>query len=350
MKYRFTLLVCCLIRLSLWGQDQHFSQFFASPLTLNPALTGTFDGKYRLGVIYRDQWRNITDVPFRTFGAAIDLRFPVDVGQRSNGGAFGGGIQFFSDKVPSYDFSTTQMQLSLAYHKSLSRSNDQFLSVGFQAGIVQKNINYENLNFDDQFNGTGAFSGPTEEVLPGNNFSYLDFAAGINYTYAPVGKAGLFAGAAISHFSRPQISFYYDKRNPIERGFDELHIKYTAYLSGQVPIGERIAIHPRTMAHVQGPHVAAYAGTNFRFSLDSSKGTAVHLGAWGRSVRDEAWRVGLESVVGMLGLEFSNVLLGISYDSNVNPLIFNGRQQSAFEISLAYLGSFVNEAVLCPRF
>lgn len=350
MKYRFTLLICCFASLSLWSQDQHFSQFFASPLTLNPALTGAFDGKYRLATIYRDQWGNITDVPFRTFGSAIDLRFPVTLGERSGSDAFGGGIQFFSDKVPSFDFSTTQMQLSLAYHKALSRSNDQFLSVGFQAGIVQKNLNYENLNFDDQFNGTNAFAEPTAEVLPGNNFSYLDFAAGINYTYAPSGKPGIFAGVAISHFSQPQLSFFYDKRNTTQRGFDELHIKYTAYLSGQVPIGERLAIHPRAMAHLQGPHVAAHIGTNFRFLLDGSKGTAIHLGAWGRSVRDEAWRVGLESVVGMLGLEFSNVLLGLSYDANVNPLVFNGRQQSAFEISLAYLGSFVNESVLCPRF
>ncbi len=350
MKVRLTIVISCFAVLRLLGQDQHFTQFFASPLTLNPALTGTFDGKYRLGLIYRDQWRNVTDVPYRTFGTAIDMRFPVKPGQRSNADAFGGGIQFFSDKVPAFDFSTTQMQLSMAYHKSLSRNNDQFLSLGFQAGIVQKNLNYENLNFDDQFNGTTGYTETSEEVLPGNNFSYLDYAAGLNYTLAPAGKPGFFAGIAISHFNRPQLSFFYDKREPVKRGDDLLHIKYTAYLSGQIPLGERIALHPRAMGYLQGPHFTTNAGTNIRFLLDNAKGTAVHLGAWARSVRDEGWRVGLESVVGMLGLEFSNVLLGISYDANVNPLVFNGRQQGSLEISLAYLGNYLNDSVLCPRF
>lgn len=350
MKDRFLFILFCFFVFRLSGQDQQFTQFFASPLTLNPALTGTFDGKYRLGLIYRDQWSKITDVPYRTFGTAIDLRFPVKAGERFNADAFGAGIQFYSDKVPAFDFSTTQMQLSLAYHKSLGRQNNQFLSIGFQAAIVQKNLNYENLNFDDQFNGTTGYTDPSEEVLPGNNFSYLDYVAGINYTLAPKGKPGIFAGFAISHFNRPQISFYYDKREPIQKGNDLLHMKYTAYLSGQIPLGEWVSIHPRALAYLQGPHFTANAGTNFRFSLDNSKGMAIHLGAWARSVRDEGWRTGLESVVGILGLEFSNVLLGISYDANTNPLVFNGRQQSTLEISLAYLGNYLNEAILCPGF
>ena len=35
------------------AQDPHFSQFFASPLTLNPAFTGKFDGLFRVAGNYR---------------------------------------------------------------------------------------------------------------------------------------------------------------------------------------------------------------------------------------------------------------------------------------------------------
>ena len=45
------------------AQDRHFSQFYSSPLTLNPALTGAFDGKYRVGTNYRDQWRGLLEQP-----------------------------------------------------------------------------------------------------------------------------------------------------------------------------------------------------------------------------------------------------------------------------------------------
>ena len=43
------------------AQDPNFSQFFASPLTLNPALTGKFDGVYRIAGNYRNQWPTINN-------------------------------------------------------------------------------------------------------------------------------------------------------------------------------------------------------------------------------------------------------------------------------------------------
>jgi hypothetical protein len=39
------------------GQDIHFSQYYASPLSLNPANTGNYDGDWRLMNSYRQQWK-----------------------------------------------------------------------------------------------------------------------------------------------------------------------------------------------------------------------------------------------------------------------------------------------------
>jgi len=41
------------------AQDPHFSQFNASPLTLNPAMAGKVQCTYRASVNYRDQWNSI---------------------------------------------------------------------------------------------------------------------------------------------------------------------------------------------------------------------------------------------------------------------------------------------------
>ena len=41
------------------AQDPHFSQFYASPLLLNPALTGAFPGNVRASGSYREQWPSI---------------------------------------------------------------------------------------------------------------------------------------------------------------------------------------------------------------------------------------------------------------------------------------------------
>ena len=129
------------------AQDQHFTQFYASPLTLNPALTGAFSGKYRLAIIYRDQWRNVLDNPYITMGGAIDTRFQIGSHRRRTNNAFGLGVQFFSDRVPSIDFSTNQVNVSGAFHKSLNKNATEFLSLGFQLGIAQRNVNYERISF-----------------------------------------------------------------------------------------------------------------------------------------------------------------------------------------------------------
>ena len=56
------------------AQDIHFSQYYASPLTLNPALTGKFNGHFRVSGIYRDQNFNLYNVAlFRTPSGAIDF-------------------------------------------------------------------------------------------------------------------------------------------------------------------------------------------------------------------------------------------------------------------------------------
>src|SRR5215471_19039498 len=56
------------------AQDPHFSQFFSSPLTLNPAFTGKFDGNVRVAGNYRDQWPTINQA-YRT--ATVSVDFPI---------------------------------------------------------------------------------------------------------------------------------------------------------------------------------------------------------------------------------------------------------------------------------
>src|SRR5690349_22780287 len=78
------------------AQDPNFSQFFASPLTLNPALTGKFDGVYRVAGNYRNQWPTINNA-YTTGTASVDFgilknRIP-DVDQ------FGIGLMGFTDRA-----------------------------------------------------------------------------------------------------------------------------------------------------------------------------------------------------------------------------------------------------------
>lgn len=75
------------------GQDIHFSQFYASPLTLNPANTGLFNGNIRGVLNYRNQWNSFA--PFNTYAGSVDMNF----GQRFlKDDLFGIGVNFFRIK------------------------------------------------------------------------------------------------------------------------------------------------------------------------------------------------------------------------------------------------------------
>lgn len=327
-----------------FAQDKHFTQFYAAPLTLNPALTGALEGKYRVGAIYRDQWRQVLDNPIRTFAVAGDLRFKAP-GRRVTQDAFGLGLMFFNDKVSVVDFSTTQIAVSMAYHKSLGADNRQFLTLGIQGGLTQRNVSYESLDFHDEFNGTTGYFNPTGEDLPDNNFSYGDLNVGLNYT-AEVGRSGrIFAGLAMHHIAEPTISFYENS----EEG-DKLYRKYSAQIAANIPLtnDNSVTLLPRFLIASQGPHREINTGTNFRIAMGEYGSTALHFGSWVRLVRNDSGS-GLDAVVALAGIEFNNVLVGLSYDLNLSALQANQRQ-GAFELSVAYLGDYDNEEILCPKF
>ena len=327
----------------LQAQDQQFTQFYASPLMLNPGLTGAFEGRYRVGTVYRDQWRKVLDNPIRTFAVASDLRFDAP-GKRVYDDAIGLGIMFFTDKVSVVDFSTTQIALSLAYHKSLGADNRQFLSLGIQGGLTQRNVNYESLEFQDEFDGLIGYVLPTGEVLPENNFSYPDLNVGLNYS-ARFGRTGaVFAGLAMHHIVQPEVSFY-SNGAPGEK----LYRKLSAQVSANIPMGKsKTSFLPRVLFAQQGPHMQVNAGANFRTAIGKYGSTALHLGGWVRPVRNDG-SFGLDAVVALVGIEFNNVLFGLSYDLNPKSLSF-GQRQGAFELSIAYLGEYQNEEILCPKF
>lgn len=347
LRFTTALYLAVMTVAHLAAQDQQFTQFYAAPLTLNPALTGAFEGKYRVATVYRDQWRAVLDEPVQNYAVAGDFRFSPRK-RRVVEDAIGLGLLFTNDKVNVIDFNTTQIALSFAYHKSLNPDNTQYLSAGFQAGVTQRNLNYGSLQFHDQFDGFSGFSGGTAEELPANNFAYMDLNAGINYSAKIGRRSNIFAGVAYHHFNTPVIAF--DRTSDTDKG-ELLYSRLSAQLSANMPIGgrhSRVSFLPRVLVAQQGPHLQTNAGANFRAGLGDEGNIALHLGSWVRGVKNNDG-AGLDAAVLLLGLELNNVLLGLSYDLNLKALGYNQRQ-GAFEISIAYLGNYASDGVICPKF
>ena len=92
----------------LFGQDIHFSQFYMSPLNLNPALTGVMNCNQRFVANYRNQWASVLgSSSFNTYSASYDRKIPV--GQYDY---FGVGGTLWGDVAGDADFQTLQARLS----------------------------------------------------------------------------------------------------------------------------------------------------------------------------------------------------------------------------------------------
>src|SRR5436305_8986838 len=94
-KVFFLLIFFCSIA-KVKAQDPHFSQFFSSPLTLNPALTGKFDGTLRVAGNYRNQWPAFNNV-YTTSTLSID--FPIMQKHIPENDTWGIGILALTDKA-----------------------------------------------------------------------------------------------------------------------------------------------------------------------------------------------------------------------------------------------------------
>src|ERR1700748_3390670 len=104
-----------------WGpaanaQDPGFSQFYASPLTLNPALTGKFNGVVRVAGNYRNQWPAINNA-FITSTISVDA--PIMTNKLPDNDTWGIGLMAMTDKTASGVLNSNFVSFSTAYHKSL---------------------------------------------------------------------------------------------------------------------------------------------------------------------------------------------------------------------------------------
>lgn len=352
MKYLvFGLLFNVMLLSSTLCQDAQFYQVFASPLTLNPAMTGMIDGNFRISSVYRDQWRALVDKPFSTFAASGDGRFSISKKRKENSDYVGVGLFFQSDKVGTIAFTTNQLGVSTAIHKSLDSRLRQYLSFGMQISINQRNINYENLDFGDEFNGINGYTDPTSEILPINNFGFADVALGLNYSISPTKGFNAFAGISLYHATTPAITFDRNTSTSISRFVIEENIyrKYQVYGGFSYEFSQRWHIIPRALYVKQGPHQQLVLGSHLRRQLIDNFSEAIEFGLAIRAV-DDVRNLSLESAILSLGIDLNGKLIGLSYELGLSSVTNRFRNQGVFELSFRYTGEYDNDVFFCPEF
>ena len=333
MRKLIVIVSALLLAFSANAQDPHFSQFFASPLTLNPAFTGKFNGLWRLAANHRDQWPSIPKA-YVTSSASID--FPILTSRIPENDVFGVGLSGLSDASANSILKLNYGSASMSYHKALDENGYSTIGAGFQATYSSLNLDITKLTFEDMLTQNG-FTGTTTDILTnGSNQSYFDVNAGVLYSGSSNGINNYYAGVSMYHINRPKVSF--KDKNWFLSG------RITVHGGGSFPVSDVITIHSSVIHQIQNKASETTIGAAIAANLnqDQEKPTSVYLGSWVRFN---------DAVVPYIGLEFGGLRIGASYDMNISSLKAATNTRGGSEISLIYIKQPAeNKGIPCPKF
>jgi type IX secretion system PorP/SprF family membrane protein len=316
------------------AQDPQFTQFYASPLYLNPAFTGlTYE--HRFSMNYRQQWPGVK-YGYSTAMAAYDY----NISDLNSG--IGGFVLY--DKAGTSKLTTTQFGLNFAYRIKVNKYSE--LRMGVMLAMTQKRLDYSDLLFNDQLI-SGASSGPSKDALSAGRANYLDMGCGALYN-----STNYWIGASAKHINGPNPSLV-DNTDALPV-YISVHGGYRYIISakgaGKTKIEEFIS------ASVHYKHEQKYdqfdIGAYYFKSL-------INLGIWYRGLPFKHYAPGYpnrESIALLVGLEIPNrnFRVGYSYDITVSRLAITNTQ-GAHEISIVYEISKPRKRsrrvlVSCPKF
>ncbi len=314
------------------AQDLHFSQYFNSPLLINPANTGFIpDGDYRIGINYRNQWASVTNNPYKTMSAFGDAQL---FGDRFENGWVGVGGALLRDAAGSGNLTSTRAFGSVAYHQQLGLGS--LLSAGFNVGWVNKRVDFAKLTFDNQWNGKFFdLTAASGETVNTNQINYFSLQAGLNYAYFPNENTYLNAGVSVSNINRPKESF--SATDVIDT---RIARRYTLFLNGSFRASDAWIVNPNIYISRMSTAMEYVAGVNAQRDLSGDGNTQLIVGAY--------YRVS-DAIVPMVGFQQNGYRLTFSYDATTSSLSKYNATRGAYEVSIVKQGLIdKTKGLRCP--
>ena len=309
-----------------YSQDVIYSQFYANPIYLNPALAGAKLDQ-RITLNYRNQWPGVND-GYISYSAAFDQQFDKisgALGVMASADVGGGGVynKFSGSGIYSYRLQATHFIV---------------LNAAIQATYLQYKLDWNKLIFGDQIDITTGNISLVKETEPAKlNVGTVDLSAGILGGY----KESLYFGVAVNHLTRPDIAFY--------EAENRLNMRWTIHSGVLIDFyqgmdGEDIrnfSISPNFIYVQQG---------QFR-QLNVGMYVNKYPFVWGVWMRQNFGNP--DALIALLGFQTKNYKIGYSYDYTISHL--TNKSGGAHEISIAWLlnkslGSKRFHAMKCPTF
>lgn len=309
--------------------DPHFSQYYIYPAWLNPALTGAFDGSYRVSGIYRSQWGNVAK-PFATSGLSGEFTTDKNINA---------GVSVLRQTAGDGGYSYTTAYGNVAYTGvRFGKEGYQRLHLGLQFGLIQRRFDRNKMTFGSQWNPITGFSGSTSsgEMLTRTSATAFDAGAGAMYFDADPGKkANLYAGFSVSHLSQPDDQFS-------GTGKEKFPLRYTVHAGVRITLSDVFTLTPNALYLKQRTAEEKMLGAYGQYKVNME--TSVMAGANYRFK---------DAISPYIGFTHKQWVLGASYDINNSDLSKLAGTSNSFEISLSVIGlrsaKTPQVEFVCPR-
>lgn len=344
MKIVKTLLLSLTILLSggLTAQDVHFTLFNMSPLTMNPALTGAYEGTVRIGGIYRDQYRSVVSNAITTPSFYADAPILM-VGKRHWVGV---GLMAYRDQAGTGKLQTSTGQISGAFHLALDKKATNVLTLGVQWGqVTRKFTNGRALEFEDQI------VGELSESIDHSGFNLIGGAGGSsdkNYTDINVGlllksqvnkTTDFNVGISARHVNNPKyaIASFGDA--------GEWKMRFTAHGQLNAKLNDKWSIAPTfyytNMSPASQFQIQGWTG----YDINPEQDIALNFGL--------GYRIADAGQI-LLGMDYKDLKVALGYDVTLSSLSDANSYRGGFEIAVWYIVKIfkkpvVKPAIICPH-
>jgi type IX secretion system PorP/SprF family membrane protein len=314
----------------LVAQDVHFSQLSMTPMQINPANTGFFDG-YARGIInYRTQW-STANAAYQTIAAGFDVNAGI---KRSRGAFIGLGGYVYQDKAGVGNWSTLKSDFMANVVLNTSKYAKLALAIG--AGIGQSSNNIDNVKWGNQYNGTDFDQNiPSNENFVRKNFTFFDVCSGVNYEiskkqtdFSRDNHYSIRFGVAAYHLNQPKVLFSGLSQQVIYR-------RYVANASASFDMkGTAISFLPSVVYQLQNNFMQTNVGffIRYRFKDETKttglkKETAILMGCYYRSA---------DAIIPQFMLEVKSLAFGFSFDETISNWKKANRGVGAMEVTVMW--------------
>lgn len=326
MKKYITLLLI-LAGMDVMAQDYHYSQFYASPITTNPANTGVFNGDIRAYTLYRMQWFTVT-TPYKTFTVSLDA--PIFKNKMKGDDFFAVGVNFSNDNEGTVRLKTNSYNVAMSFTKFIGGRHKHNITLGYTIGYNTKTVVLGGLKWNSQWDGTNYNSGMASGEPGGGGKGYLDMSTGLiwNFTTTHLFRSSL--GFSFHHFTAPNVS--------IAGGADKLWPKFSVQWNIGYKLSEtsNTTLQPSLMAAQQGSSLLINGGLNVKYVLEersryttNQSDKAFYIGAFYR-FRDAAYVT--------FRYDYMDFSFSAAYDINISGLTPASKTVGGFEFMLMYRG------------